>query len=184
MSDIRALIEPPTLLRRKRAVARLRRRANGRHRRVPVEWAPTAWGGPRQIRQISSDGCIQGRACPRRGASWRSRPDSQAQGQWGYLRPYHRGEAADRLSGRTLSGCRVGCELDGRYASLKFGRLKPLASLGRRGGGARRGRAGSRRRRGRPRTPPRRGGGAPRRGRARAWPGGTHRSSSRSSRKR
>lgn len=63
MSDIRALIEPPTLLRRKRAVARLRRRANGRHRRVPVEWAPTAWGraaadSPDIIRRLHSGASV------------------------------------------------------------------------------------------------------------------------------
>ena len=183
MSDIRALIEPPSLLRRKRAVARLRRRANGRHRRVPVEWARMGAGRGRFARYHPTAAFRGERARDgaRHGAPARI---AKLKDKGGYLRPYHRGEAADRLSGRTLSGCRVGCELDGLYASLKFGRLKPLASLGRRGGGARRGRAGSRRRRGRPRTLPRRGGGAPRRGRARAWPGGIHRSSSRSSRKR
>lgn len=40
-------------------------------------------------------------------------------------------EAAARLSDRTPSERRVGCELDGRYANLGFGRLKLLASLDR-----------------------------------------------------
>lgn len=36
-------------------------------------------------------------------------------------------EAADRLSDCTLFERRVGCELDGWYANLGFGRLKLLA---------------------------------------------------------
>lgn len=36
-------------------------------------------------------------------------------------------EAADRLSDCTPSERRVGCELDGWYANLGFGRLKLLA---------------------------------------------------------
>lgn len=40
-------------------------------------------------------------------------------------------EAAARLSDRTPSERRVGCELDGRYANLGLGRLKLLASLDR-----------------------------------------------------
>ncbi len=36
-------------------------------------------------------------------------------------------EAADRLPDCTLFERRVGCELDGWYASLNFGHLKPLA---------------------------------------------------------
>ncbi|MCF6414276.1 hypothetical protein I7648_11305 [Collinsella tanakaei] len=40
-------------------------------------------------------------------------------------------EAASHLSDCTLFERSVGCELDGWYASLNFGHLKPLASLDR-----------------------------------------------------